>query len=637
MNANLSFEEVNAAALSHCPGLVESWLPGGMLQGSEYVCGDVTGGEGDSCKVNWVSGKWADFATNERGGDLVSLYAASKNIKQGEAARVIAEELRLVDGRGQRACKPCRANAWVPISPVPPNAPAPVFDHRHLGKPTATWEYNDPDGNLLSYTCRFEGKDGKKDLRPFTFCRGPGGQEEWRCAALPEPRPLYGLDKLARVKADVGVMLVEGEKSADAATRLLGPELVCMTWPNGSNSVGKTDFSPLAGHAVTIWPDADEPGFRAALALGARLKVVGAASVAIIVPPTDVEQGWDLADAEAEGWTADTVAAHAREHRNNLEQFQRVAKERFRIDVKSETVPPHTVKKGLNVINVNELLSMVLPERGHVLKPVIPEQGLAMLYAPRGLGKTWVALSIACAVASGQAIFGSWKAEEARHVLYLDGEMPAVAIQERLASILAGCDMNIHDPDYLRILTPDLQTGFMPNIATPDGQDAIEPFLKDVALVVVDNIATLGRAGRENEAEGWLPVQEWLLRLRRAGIAVLLVHHAGKSGGQRGTSSREDILDTVIAMKRPEDYKAEEGARFEVHLEKARGFCGNEAKAFEASLRLDNNRMVVWTTRQIEDVRLARVQELKALGMSEREIAEETGITKSTVHNLLKR
>lgn len=307
-----------------------------------------------------------------------------------------------------------------------------------------------------------------------------------------------------------------------------------------------------------------------------------------------------------------------------------------KLKAESESVTTPTLKRALRVVNMADLLTMDLPERGHILYPVIPEQGLVMLYAPRGLGKTWAALSIAYAVASGQSVFGGWKATEPRRVLYLDGEMPARTMKERLASIAAGCDGEPPDADYLRILTPDLQPDYMPNIATPEGQAELAPFLDGVDLVVVDNIATLGRHGRENESESWTPVQEWLLRLRRMGKAVLLIHHAGKGGNQRGTSAREDILDTVIAMRRPEDYQTEQGARFEVHLEKARGVCGPEARSFEAALRMDNG-VAAWTTRQIEDVELERVAALKSEGMTVRDIADETGLSKSKVQRLIKR
>src|SRR5215468_5734601 len=62
-------------------------------------------------------------------------------------------------------------------------------------------------------------------------------------------------------------------------------------------------------------------------------------------------------------------------------------------------------------------------------------------------------------------------------------------------------------------------------------------------------------------------------------------YHAGTNGRQRGTSRREDALDTVIALRRPEDYSPEQGARFEVHFEKLRNRVdGNGAVAFEARI-----------------------------------------------------
>ena len=108
----------------------------------------------------------------------------------------------------------------------------------------------------------------------------------------------------------------------------------------------------------------------------------------------------------------------------------------------------------------------------------------------------------------------------------------------------------------------------LPDLASDEGQAAIEAALGDAKLVVLDNLSSLVRSGRENEADTWQPVQDFLLRLRRKGVSVLLIHHAGKGGQQRGTSRREDVLDTVISLRRPADYQPSEGARFEVHIEK---------------------------------------------------------------------
>lgn len=299
-------------------------------------------------------------------------------------------------------------------------------------------------------------------------------------------------------------------------------------------------------------------------------------------------------------------------------------------------MPNEEPETGLRAVNVGDFLSMPLPARGQVLAPFLPEQGLSMVYAPRGLGKTWVSLTCAWAIASGQAALGRWQAPRPRRVLFIDGEMPAAVLRDRLAGIVAGCNGEPPEADFFRILTPDLQPDAMPNLATRAGQDAVEPLLDGVECVVLDNLATLAREGRENDAESWLPVQAWLLSLRRRGLSVLLVHHAGKGGQQRGTSAREDVLDAVVALRRPSDYEPEQGARFEVHYEKARGACGAEVAPFEARLVLDGG-VASWGTQDLDDAELEQVRKLLSEGLSVRDIAEETGLSKSRVGRLKKR
>jgi hypothetical protein len=95
----INIAEVAAAALPHLPALVERWLPGGRREGAEYVCAGLSGGAGRSCKVNMRTGRWADFATGEAGGDPVALAAAVARCGQLEAARRLAAMLGLDGGR----------------------------------------------------------------------------------------------------------------------------------------------------------------------------------------------------------------------------------------------------------------------------------------------------------------------------------------------------------------------------------------------------------------------------------------------------------------------------------------------------------------------------------------------------------
>jgi putative DNA primase/helicase len=239
-------------------------------------------------------------------------------------------------------------------------------------------------------------------------------------------------------------------------------------------------------------------------------------------------------------------------------------------------------------------------------------------------------------VTSGGKVFDRWKAPKLARVLFIDGEMPASTLQERLASLIAGSDSEPPGNDYLRILTPDMQDSPMPNLSTLEGQESVEPFLAGVDLVVIDNLATLARHGRANDEESWLPIQTWLLQMRWRGISVLMIHHQGKGGDQRGTSAKEDILDTVIRLDRPNDYHSEQGARFEVHLAKARGICGDDAKSFEAQLLADGQALT-WATRDIEDVELEQVRKLLDEGFSIRDTADELGISTGKVQRLKKK
>jgi putative DNA primase/helicase len=288
----------------------------------------------------------------------------------------------------------------------------------------------------------------------------------------------------------------------------------------------------------------------------------------------------------------------------------------------------------LRPLNLEQLLALDIKPRGMVLDPIIPDKGLVMLYATRGTGKTHVALGIAHAAATGSS-FLRWQAPAPRRVLLIDGEMPASALRERLQQLAAASDGG-DNAEKLNIIVGDLVDLGIGNLASPPVQAELEPWLEGIELLILDNLSSLTTALRENDSDAWSPIQQWLLRLRRRGMSVLIVHHAGKGGEQRGTSRREDVLDTTINLRRPSDYAATEGARFEVHIEKGRGIHGEQAKPFEAKLDICDGK-AVWTMKDVEEMDRGRIAALLAAGMTVRDVAEEIGISKSVVHRLKQR
>jgi hypothetical protein len=160
-----------------------------------------------------------------------------------------------------------QADLWKPILPVPSDAVPLTMTilNRFALKEyafTTSWRYHDAEGRLLGFVARYDrppnGQLAAKQVKPFVFCEGPHGVREWRSKGFPEPRPLYGLDRLASMP-DAPVLVVEGEKTADAAGKRF-PDHVAITSPSGSKAARKADWTPLAGRHVVIWPDADDPG-----------------------------------------------------------------------------------------------------------------------------------------------------------------------------------------------------------------------------------------------------------------------------------------------------------------------------------------------------------------------------------------
>jgi putative DNA primase/helicase len=291
----------------------------------------------------------------------------------------------------------------------------------------------------------------------------------------------------------------------------------------------------------------------------------------------------------------------------------------------------HNAALSPRTLMLGEFLDLQLPPRVTMLTPIFAEKSINMIFAPRGIGKTYLALSIAYALGTGGNLL-RWQSDRPRRVLIIDGEMPAAALQERLREIADRQGNRSYADLNIGILAADLFEAGLPDLSTVEGQEALAPYLNGFDLIIADNISTLARTGRENESESWGRLQEWSLTQRRAGRSVLWLHHAGKGGEQRGTSKREDVMDTVIKLSHPSDYSPTEGARFIIEFTKARGFMGDGAEAFEAQLS-DG----VWTHKSATDARTARIMALHSEGNNQRDIATEVGCSAPTVNRTIKR
>ena len=288
------------------------------------------------------------------------------------------------------------------------------------------------------------------------------------------------------------------------------------------------------------------------------------------------------------------------------------------------------------VVDYPELLSIKLPERKKYL-PWLPEGGLAMIFGPRGLGKTMLGLGMTASLTTGRD-FLSWPICEPVGVLYIDGEMALDGLRSRITSLLPEAPKA-----PLCFLSGEICYSRLERDLTLS-EDSIRQSIvsildarKDLRVVVIDNVSCLFPGIDEDKKRDWEPIQAWLISLRRRNLSVVLIHHAGKSGQQRGTSGREDALDTVIQLSRPTDYDAREGCHFELSFNKARSVRGEHVTALDVRLE-EINGVPTFTHRPLERSSQERVQELLAEGVTNlREIAETLGISKTYAHKLKRR
>lgn len=189
---------------------------------------------------------------------------------------------------------------WIAQKFAPTGAVRPGhINHPRLGPASATWEYRDLEGRLVGYIHRFERNvDGKhiKELAPMSWGRDSDtGKEAWCWKGFVKQRPLYRGHLLKEFR-DAPILVVEGEKTADAAQAIVGDEYLVVTWPGGGKAVKYVDWAGLKGREVVIWPDADEPGEKAASQIGEILTREGVKSCKKVILPAGLEPGWDLAD-----------------------------------------------------------------------------------------------------------------------------------------------------------------------------------------------------------------------------------------------------------------------------------------------------------------------------------------------------
>jgi len=404
-------DKVDTAALlaaTDLVALIDSYVPLKKAGAEFEACCPFHGEDTPSFKVNPAKGFYHCFGCGAHG-DAIGFLMQFKGLSFLDAVAEL--------GGAERSAVPPRSlpvparekerAPWVPIVPAPADAGDLPAAHLVRGRPVARWEYRDADGRLIGAVYRFVRSDGGKEVLPVCYARNENtGVTEWRWMAFPEPRPLYGLDRLA-AKPDATVLLVEGEKCADAGHEEL-PELVTVSWPGGGKAVSKVDWAPLAGRKVITWADLDEPGDQAMQAARERLRSIDCKLWDMKLPPVGSKpKGWDIADAVMDGLKGKELAEFVRVNarsavpRLTTEQAEQVAMASLS---RGTPAKPEAQNKRSNtplLVDVTEWLDQSTPMEW-VIDGLIQRGCLYAMTAITNHGKTAVGLLMAMCVAAGK-------------------------------------------------------------------------------------------------------------------------------------------------------------------------------------------------------------------------------------------
>jgi putative DNA primase/helicase len=352
--------KVADAALQSIDKLLGDWFPNGVVDGQEFCVGSASGEAGKSLRVRLTGNKagyWSDFSGDEVGRDLISLYALIHGLSNGKACALLAPHLgvALTDdadyqrrnpsavraqpiplkpapaqaGKGvEDKIAPLRRTEWVPVLPVPTGAGAYPAAHVKRGRPERIWEYHNQNWDLLGVVYRFRTSDGGKEVLPCVFAEHPDTHKcDWRWMQWIEPRPIY---LTAPLRDGFVVLVVEGEKCADAAHAMVGEWYDVVSWPGGGKAVHKVDWSPLAGRTVILWadadakrfkeghpyagdimPEADQPGMKAMNRLEDILAGLSCKALYVDIPLPDAPHHiWEVNETEHDGWDVSALVEY---------------------------------------------------------------------------------------------------------------------------------------------------------------------------------------------------------------------------------------------------------------------------------------------------------------------------------------
>ena len=495
-----------------------------------------------SCSVHLETGKWYCHGCGEGGGVVKWLRLARG--QPGPDALETARRLGLAPDPGQGRHKP-------PVNGSRPyrdphsvgNAPVAALPSRY----GACYRYRTPDGTEYARVFRYPESHPGRKADPYTLCSKGQHAGTWTHRA-PQQRWPY---RIETVPESVPVVIVEGEKCADALAGLTG-EVGVLSWLGGSGAVLRTDWEVLAGREVILWPDADDTGREAMARLAKELDRIGAAELRLIELEEDRPAGWDVADAIAkDGWGWEEtqqflLQAESADHQE-CRRLRRVAE---KVLVRAEGIEPDRID--------------------WIWEPYLPAGAVTLMAGAPGCGKSFLSIALAASLSQGLTPFHRRQTEKVRTAILSLEDDPARTIVPRLKA--CGADLGeIVIFDWRHREADCLETLSMREGTRGELLRVLREGVRmhGIRLVIIDTLTAFTPAGVDGHDA--VAVRRMMKPLARfasdCGVGVLVICHARKRSSHDSTHGvQATVLGSVdyvascrSAVLVQRDPKADEG------------------------------------------------------------------------------
>ena len=528
----LDTDDIRNDLLSRIDEALNYLLPQGYVQNNCFYIGDTEGNKGKSLVVQLQGdkqGSWFDFATNQ-GGDLFNLWAEVRGYGKNEFPKLLTEINEWLGNNPVNAKNALTTEKSSVVQKLPP------MDI--LGKPSAEWNYLDRNNRLLAVVYRYDNDQGKQ-FRIWDV--------KSRKAKAPDIRPIYNIPGIIASKK---IILVEGEKTADA---LISNSFTATTAMFGANApIEKTDWSPLQGKELIIWPDNDEAGISYAQRLSKHLTNI-CSFISVLSPPDDKKDKWDAFDAVAE-----------------------------KFDIRSFLNTAKSSDPKLPSFTISEFLNDETPMPEDLISPrLLTPGGLLLIGGAPKVGKSDFLINFLIHMAAGESFLGL-KPPRPLRIFYLQAEIGYHYMRERIKKLKVSKDTIAKASSNL-VSTTNIQM-----ILNDDGVDTVYKTIahnfpnQKIDILCIDPIRNLFDGGAPNSSENdnndmLFLLQNRIEKLRgvlNPDMGIILCHHTKKIKKKEveedpfqafsGAGSLRSFYSSGLILHRPDELDSRINLYFEL-------------------------------------------------------------------------